>query len=231
MKDESGRRYWFRWRRRHDKAPSSPGQQAGSPRGRRLTAAALAVVVMAGLGWLVTSPLRRPAKILYTPEVDTYVSTAHPNANYGATPTLRIDATPKIRSYLRFRLPGLSGRVVHARLRLWSPTGDLVGFSVHPVASTGWDEMGVTSTDGPVLRDPVATSGPFGPGTWSSADVTSLVGTSHELSVALTTRSPRNVVFDSREAANRPQLVVQTARRGPLLNLQGDPMRHTFARL
>jgi hypothetical protein len=138
------------------------------------------------------------------------VSTAHPDANYGTTPTLGADATPKIRSYLRFRLDGLSGRVVHAQLRLWSPTGDLVGYRVHPVASTGWDERGITWKNGPRAGDPVAKSGPFGPGSWSSTDVTRLVEGNDEVSVAMTTRSQQNVTFDSREGLHKPQLVVQT---------------------
>ena len=73
---------------------------------------------------------------IVTPVADAYVSTAHPDANYGTEPTLRADATPKIRSYLRFRLRRrLRVTSLRARLRLWSRTGDLAGYSVHPVSS------------------------------------------------------------------------------------------------
>jgi hypothetical protein len=170
----------------------------------------LVVVVAVGLGWLVASQLRRPAETIYTPDVDAFVTTAHPDANYGTAPTLRADAIPKIRSYLRFRLDGRSGRVVRAQLRLWSRTGDLVGYWVHPVASAGWDELGITSTNGPAAGEPVAASGPFGPGSWSSTDVTRLVQGRSEVSLALTTSSRQTVTFDSREGSHKPQLVVQT---------------------
>jgi hypothetical protein len=126
-------------------------------------------------------------------------------------PTLRADATPKIRSYLRFRLNGLSGRrVVKAELRLWSRTGDLVGYSVHPTISSNWDELAITLDNGPATGASQATSGPFGPSTWSSTDVTRLVQDSRDVSLTLTTRSRQNVVFDSRDGAHQPQLVVQT---------------------
>jgi hypothetical protein len=171
---------------------------------------ALAVVVAVGLGWLVTSPLRRPAERVYNPTVDAYVSTAHPDTNYAATPILRADATPKIRSYLRFRLNDLSGRVVRAELRLWSKTGDLTGYAVHRVASTSWDERGITSNNGPSMGNPVATSGPFGPESWSSTDVTRLLQANGQVSLAVTTESRQNITFDSREGRHRPQLVVQT---------------------
>ena len=62
------------------------------------------VLVAVGVGGLVATPLRQPVEAVFTPVADTYVSTAHPDANYGTEPTLRADATPKIRSYLRFRL-------------------------------------------------------------------------------------------------------------------------------
>jgi acid phosphatase type 7 len=175
---------------------------------------ALAVAAAVGASWLATAPLRRSDERVYTPDTDAYVSTAHPDANYGTRPTLRADATPKIRSYLRFRLPDLSGRVVSARLRLWSRSGDLTGYQVHRVASTSWDELSITSDNAPEAGEPVATSGPFGAGLWTSADVTRLVQ-GNEVSLALTSTSPQNVTFESREGPHKPQLVVKTAPAPP----------------
>ena len=119
---------------------------------RRWTAVALVLVIL-GIGGLVVIRLRQPVETVVTPVADAYVSTAHRDANYGTEPTLRADATPKIRSYLRFRLPE-SGRVIRAELRLWSPTGDLAGYSVHPVSSS-WVERGITSTSRPRADTPV----------------------------------------------------------------------------
>ena len=175
---------------------------------RRWMAVALVAVAVGGGGVVVTR-LRQPTEIVFTPVADAYVSTAHPDANYGTEPTLRADATPKIRSYLRFRLEGRSGHVVKARLRLWSPTGDLAGYSVHPVSSR-WVERDITSRSRPAADTPVARSGPFGPGSWSSVDVTRLLDDAQEVSLVVTTRSGQNITFDSREGRNRPQLVMWT---------------------
>jgi hypothetical protein len=175
---------------------------------RRWMAVAL-VMVAVGVGGVVVTRLRQPVPMVLTPVADTYVSTAHPDANYGTEPTLRADATPKIRSYLRFRLDGLSGRVVRAKLRLWSPTGDLAGYSVHPVGS-GWGERGITSRSRPAADTPVARSGPFGPGSWSSVDVGRLLDDARQISFVVTTRSSQTITFASREGPNRPQLVVWT---------------------
>jgi hypothetical protein len=166
-----------------------------------------------GVGLLVTGPQRRPAERVYTPAGDAYVSAAHPDTNYGTLPVLRADASPRIRSYLRFRLDDLPGRrVVRAELRLWSGTGDLSGISVHPIASTRWDEHVITAADVPTPGRPAATSGPFGPMSWSRVDVTPLVSKSgRQLTLVLTTGNEQGVEFDSREGSAKPQLVVATA--------------------
>jgi hypothetical protein len=171
---------------------------------------ALAVLVIVAVGSLVAVRLRQPAETVYTAEADTYISKAHPSANYGSALALRTDATPRIYSYLRFRLDGRSGRVVRARLRLWSSTGSLAGYSVRPVPKMSWDEAVITFSKHPAAREAVAKSGPFSPGSWSSVDVTRLVKGRDDVTLVVTTRSTKTITFDSREGAHRPQLVVQT---------------------
>jgi hypothetical protein len=171
---------------------------------------ALGVLVSVAMGTLAISRLRQPGKVAYTAEVDAYVSSAHPGANYGSAPALRTDATPRIHTYLRFRLDHLSGRVVRAQLRLWSSTGNLAGFSVHPVSITSWDERAITFRHRPAIGSAVARSGPFGPGSWSSTDVTGLVFGRNEVSLSVSTRNTQAIAFDSREGIYKPHLVVQT---------------------
>ena len=175
---------------------------------RRWIAAALLIAAV-GVAGAVVIRLRQPTEVTFTPVADAYVSTAHPDAKYGSEPTLRADATPKIRSYLRFHLDGLSGRVVKAKLRLWSPTGALAGYSVHPVTSA-WVEREITWRRRPAAATPVAGSGAFGPGSWSSVDVARLLDDSREVSLVVTTRSGQTITFDSREGLNRPELVIWT---------------------
>jgi hypothetical protein len=176
----------------------------------RLLMVAVLVGLIAAPSWFVSNQFRQPAEAIYTPAVDAYVSTAHPRSNYGATSTLRADATPKIRSYLRFRLDGLSGRVAKAELRLWSKSGNLVGYSVHSVSKPTWDEMSITSSNAPPIRKSAVSSGPFGPQSWSSVDVSRLVRGTEDVSMMLSTLSGQTIEFDSREGQQKPQLVVQT---------------------
>jgi hypothetical protein len=182
-------------------------RDAGRPL-RRWLAVALVILAM-GVAAIVVTRLRQPAETVLTPMADAYVSTAHRDANYGTEPTLRVDATPKIRSYLRFRVTKVPGRIVGAKLRLWSPTGDLAGYSVHPVRGS-WVERDITSRSRPAADTPVARSGPFGPGSWSSVDVAGLMDHSSEMNFVVTTRSSQTISFDSREGPNRPQLVIWT---------------------
>jgi hypothetical protein len=180
----------------------------GRPLRRRMAVALMVAAV--GVGGVVATRLGQPTEVVFTPVADTYVSTAHPDANYGTEPILRADATPRIRSYLRFRLPELPGRIVRAELRLWSSSGDLAGYSVHLVASNSWVERDITSRSRPAATMPVASSGPFGPGSWSSVDVAPLINDPQVFSLVVTTRSRQNITFDSREGPNRPQLVIWT---------------------
>jgi hypothetical protein len=200
--------------RRHPEPVGVPpplGQGRPRPsRRHRWTVIAVAVLVTLAAGSLIASRLHQPAEIVYRPEADAYVSTAHPGANYGGAPALRTNATPRIHSYLRFRLDSRSGRVVRARLHLWSSTGSLAGYSVRPVAGTSWDERAISFSRHPAAGATVAKSGPFGPGSWGVAEVTGLVQGRDEVSLVVTTRSTQTITFDSREGAHQPQLVVQT---------------------
>jgi hypothetical protein len=148
-------------------------------------------LVAVAVGSPVLLRLRQPAETVYTVEADAYGSTAHPDANFGSVPVLRTDATPRLHSYLRFRLAGLSGRVVHAQLRLWSSTGNLAGYSVRAVPDTSWSERAITSRHRPTAAGAITRSGPFGPDEWSSTDVTGLVEGKDEVSLVVTTRSTK----------------------------------------
>ena len=202
---------------RHRQPPEPGGVQHPSgqdaPRSfrrRRWSVAALAALVIVAVGSLVILRLRQPVETVYEAEADTYVSKAHPGANYGGALALRTDATPRIHSYLRFRLDARSGQVVRAQLRLWSSTGSLAGYSVRPVSSTSWDEGAITVSRQPAAGEAVAKSGPFSPGSWSSVDVTRLVKGRDQVSLVVTTRSTQTITFASREGSHRPQLVVET---------------------
>ena len=68
---------------------------------------------------------------------------AKPTTNFGTTPTLDVDGSPVIESYLRFPVTGLTGTVRRATLRLWVTDKSVDGPAVYPTG-TAWTETGIT---------------------------------------------------------------------------------------
>jgi len=176
---------------------------------------AIVVALVASLLLLLASlTSRRPPTRLtstFTPVADTWVSTAHPDTNYGKQPILRTRGVPKVRTYLRFDLQGVSGRVTKATLHLWARTSSSAGYHVHPVAGTSWDEHKLASKSAPVYGTATAASGPFAANTWTTVNLTSFVRGKKMVSFALNGTGQENETYDSREGTRKPELVVETS--------------------
>ncbi len=149
------------------------------------------------------------ATLIFNPSADTYVRSDNPTGNYGSASSLRADASPDTQSYLRFDLQGVSGTVTSATLRVFANNGSGTGYQVYTLAGGSWDESTVTYASRPAIGSQVASSGSFGSGgTWTEADLTSLIGGDGQLDLALTTSSNTAISLSSREGAEPPQLVV-----------------------
>ena len=123
-------------------------------------------------------------------------------------PRLRVDASPIVRSYLKFDVSGVSGTITNATLRIWANSSQPEGYGVYLVPDSSWTEGGITygnaAAPGATL---VGSSGPITGGTWTSVDVTSVVAGNGIISIAIQTVGNRNTSFSSREGSNPPQLV------------------------
>jgi acid phosphatase type 7 len=194
-------------------------RHGGRARWTRLISVAIVVALVASLLSLGAALLSRhpPTRLTstFTPVADTWVSTAHPDANYGGQPILRTRGVPKVRSYLRFDLHGLSGQVTSATLHVWARTSSPAGYQVHPVADTSWDEHKLASRNAPVYRTATAASGPVAAGAWTIVKVTSFVRERRVVSFALTGAGQEDGTFDSREGTRKPELVVETRASRP----------------
>ena len=76
---------------------------------------------------------RQPGRleVVLRPTWDTYVNEAKPDVSYDGALQLRADGTPSvIRSYLRFDVPNVNGRLVGVRLRLFANAADRNGIVV-----------------------------------------------------------------------------------------------------
>jgi PKD repeat protein len=147
---------------------------------------------------------------------DAHVKSTSATKNYGTETTLRVRAgtSPSdttYRSYLKFDVAGLSGAPTGAKLRLFVTDATPDGGRVFPVAST-WTETGITWANAP---QPGATSvgnaGSTTAGAWVEIDLgASTVTGNGTYSFALVTTSSNSGYYASRQAADKPQLVVST---------------------
>ncbi len=144
------------------------------------------------------------------PVADAHVNAAYPTVNYGTAGDLREDGSPVKRGYLRFNVAGLSGAVSKATLRLYANSSLSSGITVRQVADNTWGETTINYNNAPALGTAIATTGAVTQGTWISIDVTSYVTGNGIFSFALTNGNATALSLASREAANKPQLVITT---------------------
>ncbi len=159
------------------------------------------------------SPTSALKTFTFGPAADTYVDASQPKKNLGASPSLLIGASPARRAYVRFNLPGLSGVVVKATLRIYANSGSAIGYQVHSVLSQTWNEKTMTFANAvPISPTVISTSGSFLAGTWTTVDLTPfMAGKKGTISLGLITSSPTAINLASREAApHAPQLIIVT---------------------
>jgi hypothetical protein len=159
----------------------------------------------------------RAAKIrAFRPVADTYVSATEPRRNFGRTMALRADGSPEQTVYLRFRIGMVKGDLADVTLLLHARSGARTTYQVRRVYEDDWRERLLTYENAPRLSLRYASSKPVRRGAWSAVDVTPFIADEdEEVSLAITTKSARGVVFASRESGRGPRLVVRTEEQGP----------------
>lgn len=179
----------------------------------RLPLAALGVAALLLLAGAMSAQAASPT---FTPVADTFSSQPNPTSTNGSVSYIKAQAgTGQVRNgYLKFTISGLTAPVGRATLRLWTLTGDAVGFDVRSVADTTWSESTLTWQNAPPFSSTVTgSSGPFASGAWVSVDVTPLITGNGTFSLALTTTDTTGLQVASKDgnASQRPQLVIDPA--------------------
>ena len=152
-----------------------------------------------------------PAIRTFTPVVDSYVNESSPTTNYGTSTQLRVDGSPFVRSYLRFNVQNLTGRVTRATLRIFANSAASSGCVANIVSNNTWTETGLTYSNSPALGSALGSSGSFGTGVWISMDVTAYVTGNGTYNIAVTTPGSTAVSLASRESGTTaPQLIIET---------------------
>jgi hypothetical protein len=121
---------------------------------------------------------------------------------------LRVDASPDVRSYLRFNVQVGLGTVSRATLRIFAETGSSNGLSTRSVGGA-WTESTLNYSNAPPMAGSFGSSGPAVAGTWLDMDVTALVTGNGDIDIGVVTAGSTAIRLASRESANAPQLMVE----------------------
>lgn len=143
------------------------------------------------------------------PTADAKVDASTPTTNFGTT-ALRVDASPDVRSYLKFDASAITGTVDSATLQIWATSAQSVGFDVYAESDSTWTETGLTYANQPsTIGAKLGSSGAVAAGTWKTIDVTSWFSTPGVRSIVLRTTSSTALALSSREdPTHPPQLVI-----------------------
>jgi PKD repeat protein len=153
-----------------------------------------------------------PSVTTFLPSGDAKVRSTRSDRNYGSADDLRLrDGAHVWESFLRFDVSGLPAAVISAKLRLYVTDGSADGGTLF-ATNSGWSEATITySTRPPLVEPPIGNLGPVSNGTWVEIDVTSQVSGNGAFAFGLSSTSSNSAFFSSREGANPPELVIETA--------------------
>ena len=164
------------------------------------------------LATAISATTKSTATYTFMPAADAYIAGDFTTTNYGGSATLKADASPDYRSYLRFNVGDVSGTVTSATLRLYATSSSATGYQVKRVTNQGWEEGSIIYDNAPAVGSLIGSSGSFASGNWTTVDVTSLITGNGIYDLAVTTTSSSNMNFNSRDASsNKPQLVIHTS--------------------
>ena len=178
------------------------------------TATATATVIIPPTDTTTPEPTATLADVggtfVFNAQADSYINSGSPTSNYGSSATLRADASPDLRSYLRFNVQGLGGQVVSAQVRVYATSSSSAGYSLYPVTAGSWVENTLNYNNAPIFGALIGSSGLFLANSWTTVDVSSLVVGNGIYDFGLSTASSSAIAFSSREGAFPPQLVIET---------------------
>ena len=160
-----------------------------------------------------TKPPRTTVTAALVATDDGFVKASQPRMSFGNADTLQVDASPIVRSYLKFNLSSINGTVTRAILELTTTTASTAGFDIRRVARSGWTEGALEYSNAPAVSGRMGVRvGAFASKQALSFDVTSSVAAGvrsfalvdHGSATALSVGSS-----ERKTVAARPRLVVR----------------------
>jgi glucose/arabinose dehydrogenase/PKD repeat protein len=156
--------------------------------------------------------------VIFNPRHDTFVKSSSPTTNYGTGTTMRQrkTASETMTSYLKFDVSGLTGPAQSAKIRLKVTDASNDGGGVYVVSnnylgtSTAWTQTGLKWNNAPAISGTALSSvGAVSVGSWVEFDVTSAITGNGSYSFGLKNNSSDVVQYNTKEATNRPELLIQ----------------------
>ncbi len=211
----------------------------------RRAVAAAATVAMLAAGAVWPAPEAEASTSTLAPAADALVrSGVYASVNYGSSAELAVKKDPNPdyhrESYLAFSLATLgSGDIASAKLRVYGKLSNTDGVNVpvaaYPVADTSWSESSLTWSNKPSSSSTPLASATIADSTarWYEWDVSAYIsseGSAGRSAVSLVLKGTQSstpyFTAHSKEAANKPQLVVELASTSPTNNLQVNAATH-----
>lgn len=166
-----------------------------------------------------------PASLMFKATDDAYVNSSRIARNYGRAGDLRLRqaGAAHMNAYVKFSVMGLNGNVQSAKLRLHVGAGSEDGGSVYAVSnnylgtSTPWQETGLIWNNAPIfVSAPLGSAGAVSAGQIVELDVTAAITGNGVYSFGLKNGSSTSVYYGTKEGAQAPELVIQTAEANPI---------------
>jgi Ca2+-binding RTX toxin-like protein len=158
------------------------------------------------------TPTAAPQVFTFAAIADASVRQGQPDRNFGAALSLQVqnagDNNNHFRSFLKFNIAGLGGATTRATLRLFVTDVSGNNNSVR-VAANNWTETGITWNARPAVTPDII--GGVAPSTAGFVDIplTFLTPVGNQvLSLEIRTGGANLAVYDSREGANAPRLII-----------------------
>ncbi|MCL4560171.1 MAG: DNRLRE domain-containing protein [Chloroflexi bacterium] len=183
---------------------------------KTITWLTIAVLVSAQLPFQIAEAAS--ASLTYTPVADAYVTQERAGANFGTNPSLRVDASPVTRSYLRFDVKDINGRPVQsAKLRVYANSSSHDGYDLNLETNNSWSETKITYANAPAVGALLGRSGRFNGGKWTEVDVTKDIQQDGMYSLVMVSIDKTSINLAAREDrhGHAPQLVITLGGSNP----------------
>lgn len=142
---------------------------------------------------------------------DSYVTASAPGRNFGDRNELLVSGSPRMRSYLRFKVPDLEGHIEQATLKVFVKRGTRASVVVRRLDDgETWKEGRVNYRNSPDTGAEVARKSRATGGKWAEFDVTSEVDEQSTVDLALTSPGDPTLAAVSSETRRAPRLVIET---------------------